>query len=94
MIKAADCQRVTQGHLTWHALLLRENKTLFLSLVAKSSPNTHIMYVHRVYAKMYVCVYTHLFTSAPVASHLLTGAELIWEADIDIVQIFCIGGSH
>lgn len=43
---------------------------------------------------MYVCVYTHLFTSAPVASNLLTGAELIWEADIDIVQIFCIGGSH
>lgn len=22
------------------------------------------------------------------------GAELIWEADIDIVQIFCIGGSY
>lgn len=38
------------------------------------------MYVHRVYAKMYVRVHTRLFTSAPVA----LGVELIWEADIDI----------
>uniref|UniRef100_A0A665U2T0 Uncharacterized protein n=1 Tax=Echeneis naucrates TaxID=173247 RepID=A0A665U2T0_ECHNA len=33
--------RLTHGHLTWHALLMRENKTFSLSVVAKFSPNTH-----------------------------------------------------
>lgn len=36
------------------------------------------MYVHRVYAKMYLCVYMHLYTSALVASHLPARVQPIW----------------
>lgn len=76
-IKAAACQtecRPDSHRATLHGMPYPWEKTLFLSLVAKSSP-TRIMYVYRVYAN--VCIYASS-ASASVAFHLLTRVWPIW----------------
>ncbi len=69
------------------ACLINEKKqNLFFSAWLPNLVLTNIMYVHRVYAKMYLNVYKHLFTSALVALHFSLGFNR-YGSDIDIFSI-------